>query len=52
MILADKEKVLIPPKSKYYLSCEKCKCSISEGRYCAFCTKELAFGIKGLFGRR
>lgn len=42
-------RVEIPEGSKYYISCEKCGCSIRYGRFCPECVSELAGGIKSLF---
>lgn len=42
-------RVEIPEGSKYYISCEKCGCSIRYGRFCPECVRELAGGIKSLF---
>lgn len=41
-------RVEIPEGSKYYISCEKCGCSIRYGRFCTECVRELAGGIKAL----
>lgn len=38
----------VPRDSKYYLECEKCGCSIREGKFCPFCVHELTGGIKTL----
>lgn len=42
-------RVEIPEGSKYYISCEKCGCSIRYGRFCPECVRELAGGIKSAF---
>lgn len=39
-------KIGIPEGSKYFLSCQKCGCSLRFGRYCADCSTSLANGIK------
>ncbi len=47
MILEQGE-VTIPKESKYYLECINCGCSIREGKYCSFCKRDIAGGIRGL----
>lgn len=42
------ENLDIPRTSKYYLECEKCGCSIREGKFCSFCIREITGGIRGL----
>lgn len=42
-------RVEIPEGSKYYISCEKCGCSIRYGRFCPECVRNLAGGIRGMF---
>lgn len=42
-------RVEIPDGSKYYISCERCGCSIRFGRFCPECVQELAGGIKSVF---
>lgn len=42
-------RVEIPDGSKYYISCERCGCSIRFGRFCPECVRELAGGIKSAF---
>ncbi len=42
-------RVEIPDGSKYYISCEKCGCSIRFGRFCPECVRELAGGIMNAF---
>lgn len=42
-------RVEIPDGSKYYISCERCGCSIRFGRFCPECVQELAGGIKSAF---
>lgn len=39
----------VPEESPYFLSCEKCGCSIREGRYCSFCVYEIAGELKNMF---
>ena len=48
-IFLKKGRVEIPEGSTYYLSCEKCGCSIRYGRYCPDCVRELAGGIRAVF---
>ncbi len=38
----------IPKDSQYYLKCEKCGCSIRDGRFCSSCIQEVTSGIKAL----
>jgi len=44
-----KGRVEIPEGSKYYIKCEKCRCSIRYGRFCPDCIKETAGGLKAFF---
>lgn len=44
-----KGRLEIPEGSKFYLSCQRCGCSIRYGRYCPECIRELAGGIKVAF---
>ena len=44
-----KGKLEIIENSKFYISCEKCGCSIRYGRYCPHCSKEVFGGIMALF---
>ena len=41
-------RVEIAESSKYFLSCQKCGCSIRSGRFCIDCAKELAHGIENI----
>lgn len=41
-------RVEIPENSPYYISCEKCGCSIRYGRFCPPCVKELSGGIRAM----
>jgi len=41
-------KMEISEDSDYYKECEKCGCSVRNGRYCNFCVRELAGGIHSL----
>ena len=43
-----KGRVEIPEGSKFYIKCEKCKCSIRYGRFCPECARELAGGVKAI----
>lgn len=42
-------RVEIAENSKYFLSCQKCKCAIRSGRFCLECARELAGGVKKIF---
>lgn len=44
-----KGRVEIPEGSKYYVKCEKCRCSIRYGRFCPDCIKETTSGIRAIF---
>lgn len=39
----------IPNGSKMFIKCERCGCSLRNGRYCEDCTKELAGQLEGAF---
>lgn len=47
MVLREGE-IEIPRDSNYYLSCEKCGCSIREGKFCSSCVYEITGDIKQL----
>jgi len=47
-VILSREGMELPKDSKYYLSCEKCGCSLQTGRFCAVCIRELAGGIGNL----
>ena len=42
-------RVEITENSKYFISCQKCGCSIRSGRFCIDCAKELSHGIQKIF---
>ena len=39
----------IPMENTEGAKCERCGCSISSGRFCSLCTRELAGGIRTVF---
>lgn len=41
-----KGRLEIPEGSKYYIQCQKCRCSIRYGRFCTECIRSTANGIK------
>lgn len=47
-MILEKGDVTIPKDSKYYLECIHCGCSIHDGKYCPFCKRDIAGGIRGL----
>lgn len=47
-ILLRQGRVEIPDGSNFYISCEKCGCSIRYGHFCPACAKNLAGDVKGL----
>ena len=44
-----KGRLEIPEGSDFYITCEKCGCSIRYGRYCPECTLKTVTGLKSLF---
>ena len=44
-----KGRLEIPEGSDFYITCEKCGCSIRYGRYCPDCISETAKGLKMFF---
>ncbi len=44
-----KGRLEIPEGSKFFLSCERCGCSIRYGRFCPECMRELTGGLHAAF---
>ena len=42
-------RIQIPKGSRMFIKCERCGCSLRNGRYCEDCTRELAGQLKGAF---
>jgi len=55
-IILSRRGMELPQSSRYFLNCVRCGCVINHGRFCDFCTRELAGLIKedlrGSRGRR
>jgi len=45
-IILSRRGMELPQSSKYYLNCVRCGCVVQHGRFCDFCTRELAGLIK------